>query len=73
MITMGLLKPIGLNGRSFGMLGQAEKTTSPVYDPTTQGFIGQTPYTKMAATTLLGGKPQYLLVSMWAANYAAAA
>jgi hypothetical protein len=55
---MGLLKPTGLNGRSFGMLGQAEKTTTPTaYDPTQQGFIGQTPYTKMAATTALGGKP----------------
>jgi hypothetical protein len=27
----------------------------------------------MAATIELGGKPQYLLVSMWANNYAAAA
>lgn len=47
-----------MNGRSFGMLGQAEKTTTPTaYDPTTFAYIGQTPYTKMAATAALGGKP----------------
>ena len=69
---MGLLKPVGLAGRSFGMLGQAVKTTSPVYDPTAQGFIGQTPYTKMATTTALGAKPQYLMVSVWANKYNAA-
>lgn len=57
MITMGILKVTGLNGRSFGMLGQALKTANPFYDPTAQGYIGQTPYTKMAATTALGGKP----------------
>ena len=27
----------------------------------------------MAATTALGGKPQYLMVSMWANNYASSA
>ena len=38
---MGLLKPTAMNGRSFGMLGQAEKTTTPTaYDPTTFGYIG---------------------------------
>jgi hypothetical protein len=34
MITMGILKVTGLNGRSFGMLGQALKTANPFYDPT---------------------------------------
>jgi len=27
----------------------------------------------MAATTALGGKPQYLMISLWANNYAGAA
>lgn len=33
-ITMGLLSPVGLGGKSFGVLGMGVKTTSPAYDPT---------------------------------------
>jgi hypothetical protein len=65
-LTMGLLTPTGLAEKSYGILGQQASTTT--YKAQEQGFLAE-----LGQMTAALQSPHFLIVSLWANDWAAPA